>query len=96
MSEVIYKKRTEQHYKLDYKLWRVVDIDKVVTFENLDYGGFAHGVLLELVDGNEWRAITDSWFHQMKPISVEVEPPSISVIVKLPIGENSSVFNLTV
>lgn len=92
MSEVTYKKRTEQHYKLDYKLWRVVDTDKVVTFENLDYGGFAHGVLLELVDGNEWRAITESWFNQMKPITVDVEPPSISVIVKLPIDENSSVF----
>ena len=90
MSEVTYKKRTEQHYKLDYKFWRVVDIDKVVTFENLDYGGFASGVLLELVDGNEWRAITESWFYQMKPIEVEVEPPSISVIVKLPANSASS------
>lgn len=92
MSEVTYKRRTEVHYKHDGKVWSEVDTDKIVTFENLDYGGFASGVLLELVDGNEWRVVTESLFSRMKLITVDVEPPSISVIVKLPIDENSSVF----
>lgn len=92
MSEVTYKRRTEDRYEHDGKVWRDVDTDKIVTFENLDYGGFASGVLLELVDGNEWRVVTESLFSRMKLITVDVEPPSISVIVKLPIDENSSVF----
>lgn len=36
MSEVTYKRRTEVHYKHDGKVWRDVDTDKIVTFENLD------------------------------------------------------------
>jgi hypothetical protein len=90
MSEVTYKRRTEVHYKHDGKVWREVDTDKIVTFENLDYGGFASGVLLELVDGNEWRVVTESLFFRMKLITVDVEPPSISVIVKLPSNSVSS------
>ena len=92
MSEVTYKRRTEDRYEHDGKVWRDVDTDKIVTFENLDYGGFASGVLLELVDGNEWRAVTEALFSRMKLITVEVEPPSISVIVKLPLNEPRSVF----
>lgn len=92
MVETTYKRRTEYRYEHDGKVWRDVDTDKIVTFENLDYGGYASGVLLELVDGNEWRVVTEALFSRMKLITVEVEPPSISVIVKLPTDENSSVF----
>ena len=92
MVEITYKRRTEDRYEHDGKVWRDVDTDKIVTFENLDYGGYARGVLLELVDGNERRVVSEALFSRMKLITVEVEPPSISIIVKLPLNENSSVF----
>nr|DAV86466.1 MAG TPA: hypothetical protein [Caudoviricetes sp.] len=92
MVEITYKRRTEDHYKLDFKFWRVFDTDKVVTFENLDTGRYADGVLLELVDGNELRAVTQTLFSQMKAIKVAVEPPAISVIVKLLDNKLDSVF----
>ena len=76
MVEITYKRRTEDRYEHDGKVLRDVDTDKIVTFENLDYGGYASDVLLELVDGNEWRVVTEALFSRMKLITVEVEPPS--------------------
>ena len=81
MSEVTYKKKTEKRYKLDGAWWTIPDIDKVVTFENLDTGGFVYGVILNRVDGNEWRVINESWAHSLTPVETEVEPEYIELAV---------------
>lgn len=84
MEEITYKAKRETRYKLDGEWWTIPDIDKLVTFENLEYGGFMYGVILNLVDGNEWRVINERWAKALEPVETEVEPQSISVIVKLP------------
>lgn len=84
MAEITYKKKTETRYKLDGDWWTILDIDKFVTFQNVETGGFLYGVILDRVDGNEWRVIEERDSRYLKPVETEVEPPSISVIVKLP------------
>lgn len=92
MAEITYKKKTETRYKLDGAWWTIPDIDKIVTFENLDTGGFMYGVILNRVDGNEWRVINEKWAKELKPVETEVEPESISVIFKLSADKLDSVF----
>lgn len=92
MAEITYKNKTEKRYKLDGAWWTMPDIDKVVTFENLDTGGFMYGVILNRVDGNEWRVINDKWAKELEPVETEVEPESVSVIVKLTLDKYNSVF----
>nr|DAR54686.1 MAG TPA: hypothetical protein [Caudoviricetes sp.] len=92
MVEITFKARTEKHYKLDGAWWTMPDIDKVVTFENLDTGGYVYGVILSRVDGNEWRVIEERSSRYLKPVETEVEPSSIEVIYKLP-GEQASVLS---
>lgn len=92
MAEITYKKKTEKRYKLDGDWWTIPDIDKIVTFENVDTGGFLYGVILNRVDGNEWRVIEERSSRYLKPVETEIEPESISVIFKLATDKLDSVF----
>jgi hypothetical protein len=89
MVEIIYKKKTEKRYKLNGAWWTIPDIDKVVTFENMDTGGFLHGVILSRVDGNEWRVIEEGSSRHLKPVETEVEPEflELAVLYKLEADE---------
>lgn len=89
MVEITFKARTEKHYKLDGAWWTMPDIDKVVTFENVDTGGFVNGVILNRVDGNELRVIEERRARSLKPVETEVEPSHIGVVYKLPNGQVS-------
>lgn len=92
MAEITYKKKTEKRYKLDGAWWTIPDIDKIVTFENVETGGFMYGVILNRVDGNEWRVIEERSSRHLKPVETEVEPESVRVIVKLTLDKYNSVF----
>lgn len=82
MVEIPFKARTEKHYKLDGAWWTMSDIDKAVTFENVDTGGFVNGVLLNRVDGNEWRIIEERRARSLKPVEVEIEPEFVELAVQ--------------
>lgn len=82
MNNSVYATKTETRYKLDGKWWVEYNVDKVVTFEDLDYGGFAYGVILSLVDGNELRVISERAFGQLKPEEVDLDPAKIVVAVE--------------
>ena len=93
MADLTYKAKVETRYKLGGAWWTMPDIDKIVNFENMDTGGFLHGVILSRVDGNEWRVIEEGSSRYLKPVEVEVEPEFIEVIYKLPTDMGGSVFD---
>lgn len=82
MAEIPFKARTEKHYKLEGAWWTIPDIDKVVTFENLDTGGYVYGVVLNRVDGNEWRVIEERRARSLKPVEVTIEPEYVELAIQ--------------
>ena len=93
MLELKYKAKKEKRYYLDGKWWIAHSIDKVVTFENLDYGGFSYGVILSLIDGNELRVVSEVMLSHLRSEYIEVEPLSIKVVVRFLNGRYKSVFD---
>lgn len=82
MIEIPFKARTEKRYKLDGAWWTIPDIDKVVTFENLDTGGYVYGVILSSVEGNEWRVIEERQSYRLKLENVMIEPEFVELAVQ--------------
>lgn len=82
MIEIPFKARTEKRYKLDGQWWTMPDIDKVVTFENLDTGGYVYGVILSSVEGNEWRVIEERQAGRLKLEIVMIEPEFVELAVQ--------------
>lgn len=89
MAEITYKKKTETRYKLDGAWWTIPDIDKIVTFQNVETGGFLYGVILNRVDGNEWRVIEERSSRYLKSVETEVEPEflELAILYKLKADE---------
>lgn len=82
MIEIPFKAKTEIRYKLDGEWWTIPYIDKVVTFENLDTGGYMYGVVLSSVENNEWRVIDEKRLNHLVPSCVKVEPEFVEIAIQ--------------